>query len=227
MLIRTVAIKLSQLFLLLSISSLAQQKRAVSLPPSVLQFPIVLQQSVETGKTPIGAKIEAKLAVATLVNGTVFPENAIFSGLVIQSAAKTANSPSRLAIRMDSVHWKDGSASIKAYLTPWYYPTAVQAGQNLQYGPPEPASKTWNGAGQYPSADSRVYQPFPGTDSGKSAGAIPDTPSPTTSSRPSHMKDVAVAPVDDGGIALVSERTNLKLDRLTTYVLGASPPAAK
>jgi hypothetical protein len=41
------------------------------------------------------------------------------------------------------------------------------------------------------------------------------------------MKDVALAPTDDGGIALVSEHGNLKLDRLTTYVLAATPQAPK
>jgi hypothetical protein len=215
------------LIALSSLSSSAQQNPAASIPPSVLQFPVVLQQGLETGKTAVGSKVEARLAVATLVNGIVFPQNAIFSGVVIDSIAKTKKNPSRLAIRMDSVHWKDGSASIKAYLTGWYYPTASQAGQNLQYGPPEPASKTWNGAGQYPNADSRVYQPFPGSDSGKDAGAIPDTPSSTTSNRPSQMKDVALAPTDGGGIALVSEHGNLKLDRLTTYVLAATPQAPK
>ena len=199
-----------------------QQKPAASTSPSVQEFPVVLQQNVETGKTPVGAKIQAKLAVATLVSGMVLPKNAIVSGVVIESVAKTATVPSRLSIRMDSVQWKNGSASIKAYLTAWYYPTAVQTGQSLQYGPPEPPAKTWNGAGQYPSTDSRVYQPFPGSDSDKSAGSVPDTPSSTTSNRPVLMKNVASVPSDEGGVALVSERANLKLDRVTTYVLAGS-----
>ena len=73
------------------------------------------------GKTPVGAKIKARLAVATLIDGKVIPRSAVFSGEVIDSAAKTADA-SRLAIRMDSVVWKKGSASLTAYLTAWYYP---------------------------------------------------------------------------------------------------------
>jgi hypothetical protein len=206
---------------------LGQQKPAASASLRLLEFPVVLQQNVETGKTQVGTKIQAKLAVATLVNGMVIPQNATLSGLVIESVAKTAADPARLAIRMESLEWKNGSASIKAYLTPWYYPKAIQMGQSLQYGPLEPPSKTWNGAGQYPSADSRVYQPFPGSDSDKSAGSVPDTPSSTTSNRPVLMKNVGTAPSLDGGIALVSEHANLKLDKLTTYVLAASGPPAK
>jgi hypothetical protein len=203
------------------------QTPAPSSSPTLLEFPVVLQQSVETGKTPVGTKIQAKLAVATLLNGTVIPKNAVFAGVVIESVAKSGNEPARLAIRVDSAQWKNGSASIKAYLTPLYYPTTAQAGQSLQYGPPQPASKTWNGAGQYPSSDSRVYQPFPGSDSGKDAGPVPDTPTPVTSTRPVLLKNVGSAASNDGGIALVSEHANLKLDKLTTYVLVSGEVPAK
>src|SRR5213079_1546550 len=102
MLTRTVVVKFPLPFVLLSIFSLAQQEPVASASPSVLQFPVVLQQSLETGKTAVGSKIEAKLAVGTLVNGIVFPKNAVFSGRVIESVAKTGKNPSRLAIRMDS-----------------------------------------------------------------------------------------------------------------------------
>jgi hypothetical protein len=201
-----------------------QQPAAASLAPPLLEFPVALQQSVETGKTPVGTKIQAKLVVATLVNRAVIPENAVFSGVVIESVAKTKKNPARLAIRIDSVEWKSGSAFITAYLTSWYYPTTVQAGQDLQYRPPEPDSKTWNGAGQYPSADSRIYERFPSGDSEKDAGAVPDTASSKPSNRPTRMKNVESAPTQDGGIALVCEHANLKFDKLTTYVLvGLSP----
>jgi hypothetical protein len=180
---------------------------------------VILQQSLESGKTPVGTKIQAKLLVATLVNRVVIPQNALFSGVVIESVAKTKKSPGRLAIRIDSVEWQDGSASIKAYLTPLYYPNTVAAGPNLRYGPPEPPAKTWNGSGQYPSSDSRVYQPFPSGDSDKSAGAVPDTASSKPSNSPVRMKNVESTPTQDGGIALVCEHANLKFDKLTTYVL--------
>lgn len=205
--------------LVLCAAAAAQQTSAPPPPSALREFPVTLQQSVESGKTKIGSKVQAKLVTATLVNGKVIPQNAILSGVVIESMAKSAKEPARLAIRVDSAQWKDGSASMRAYLTPLFYPATAQAGQDLQYGPPEPASKTWNGAGQYPSADSRVYQPFPGSDSDKNHGAIPDTPTSITSSRPVMMKNVGSAPTNDGGIALISAHANLKLDKLTIYVL--------
>src|SRR5690242_5039995 len=114
--------------------ALGQQKPAPPTPPGVQEFPVVLQQNIEAGKTAIGAKVQAKLTVATLVNRVVIPKDAIFSGVILESVAKRGKDPSRLAIRMESVQWKDGSASIKAYLTPWYYPRTAETGPSLQYG---------------------------------------------------------------------------------------------
>lgn len=210
-----------------STALIGQQTPATSSAPALHEFPVILQQTVESGRTSVGAKIQAKLAVATLVNGTVIPKNAVLSGVVVESVARSAKDHARLTVRMDSVEWKGGSASIKGYLTPSYYPTTEKAGQSLQYGPPQPPSKTWNGAGQYPSADSRVYQPFPGSDSGKDAGSVPETSTSVISSRPTLMKDVQAAPSNDGGIALVCERANLKLDKLTTYVLVTAELSSK
>lgn len=203
-------------------ASLFAQQKPVPATPAMLEFPVILQQNVEAGKMPVGTKVQARLTVATLVKGAVIPQDAIFSGALTESTAKAGKQPSRLAICFDLVQWKDGSAPIKACLAPWYYPKEVAGGPNLQYRPPEPPNKTWNGAGQYPSTDSRVYQPFPGGgDSDKNAGAVPDTTSTTTSNRHVWMKDVAAAPAGDGGIALVSQRANLKLEKTTTYVLVA------
>lgn len=221
---RAIILQLSFILLLWSANSFSQQKPAASSSPGVLEFPITLQESVEAGRTAVGDKIQAKLMVATLVNRVVIPKDATFSGVVIDSVAKTAKDPSRLAIRIDSVQWKDGSASIKAYLTPLYYPKTVATGPNLQYGPPEPPAKTWNGEGQYPNTDSRVYRPFPSGDSDNNAGAVPETTTATMSGNPVGMKDVAVAPTAEGGLALVSNRVNLKLDKQTIYVLAAAAP---
>ena len=185
---------------------------------AVREFPVILQQNVVAGKTLVGSKVMAKLEVATLMNGAVIPRNAVFAGEVIESSAKTATEPSRLAIRMDSVKWKNGAAAFSVYLTSWYYPTMDQMGQNLQYGPEQPANRTWNGQGQYPDPNSKVYKPFPGGDSDKGGGA-PDTPSSASSNRRVLMKDVASVSGDTGAIAIVSKTANLKLDKLTTYVL--------
>jgi len=191
---------------------LGQQKGAEPSIPGVQEFPVT------AGKTPVGAKVQAKLWAATLVDGTVIPRNAVFSGEVIESVAKKDKEPSRVAIRMDSVQWKNGSAVVKVYLTAWYYPARNQVGQDLEYGPQQPANRTWNGEGQYPDPNSKVYKPFPGSGSDQGS-AVPDTPNATTSNHRMLMQDVETARGIDGSLALVCKRTNIKLDKLTTYVL--------
>ncbi len=230
MLTRTVPTRLSLSLIVMLFPAIAlfgQQKPTSVTPLGVREFPVVMQKGVAAGKTPVGTKVEARLEVATLVAGTVVPKNAVFSGEVIESVSKTKSTPSRLAIRMNSVLWKNGSSPIKAYLTAWYYPTRDEAGQNLQYGPTEPASKTWNGAGAYPDPNSKVYKPFPEADSDK-GNSVPDTPSSITATHHVLMKDVEYASSQDGGITLVSNHTDLKLDKLTVYVLAADDqPLAK
>ena len=90
-----------------------------------------MRQNVTAGKTPVGTEVQAKLLVGTMGDGAAFPKNAIFSGKLIESVAKTSTEPSRLATRMDSIQWKDGSAAVKIYLTAWIYPRAVATGQDL------------------------------------------------------------------------------------------------
>ena len=194
-----------------------------------LEFPVVLQQNVAAGKTPVGTHVQGDLVIGTLFNGKVIPRNAVLSGEVVESKARSASEPSRLSIRMDSARWKDGSATIQVYLTSWYYPVTADTGPNLQYGPEQSAKRTWNGMGQYPDSNSRGYKPFPAagdTDDGPSAG----TPSSVISKRPIAMKNVEFERNRAGGITLVSKRANLKLDKLTTYILAsgdALPPAAE
>jgi len=204
---------------------LAQQGQSASSPAAIQEFPVLMQQDVTAGKTPVGTKIQAKLEVATLVRGTVIPKNAVFSGQVIESVAKTKTEPSRLAICMKSVAWKDGSASFKACLTALYYPRTDETGQSLQYGPEEPPNRTWNGQGQYPDPNSKTYKPFPGSQ--EKGSSVPDTPTSTTSSRHIAMKNVDYASTADGGIALVCRHANLALDRLTVYVLAADTMTEK
>ena len=193
---------------------------ANSSPPGAQEFPVIMQQNVIAGKTPAGTKVQARLEVATLVAGAVVPRNAVFSGEVIESTAKTKTEPSRLAVRMDSVQWKDGSASVKVYLTSWYYPAIDEMGQDLQYGPQQGAKRTWNGQGQYPDTTTKIYKPFPGSESDK--GSVPDTPASTTSNHRVLMKNVEATSASDGSLALVSKHANLKLDKLTTYVLASA-----
>ncbi|HYM76784.1 MAG TPA: hypothetical protein VE377_12460 [Candidatus Dormibacteraeota bacterium] len=192
----------------------------VAAPVAEPEFPVMLQQNVTAGKTPVGFKIQAKLSIATLMGGTVIPRNATLSGEVIESIAKTATDPSRLAIRMDSVQWKNGSVPVKVFITDWYYPTISEAGQNLQYGPPQPANRTWNGQGQYPDPNSKVYRPFP-SDGTEQSSSVPATPSSTTSNHKTQMKDIQAERSGDGTIALTSKHANIKLEKYTTYVLSA------
>ena len=168
-----------------------------------------------------------KLDVATLLDGTVIPRNAVFSGEVIESVGKTKTDASRIAIRMDSVQWKGASpAVVKVYLTAWYYPVREQMGQDLQYGPEQSAKGTWNGQGQYPDPNSKSYKPFPGSETDKKS-TVPDTPNATTSNQRVQMKGVESTSGADGTLTLVSKRTNIKLDKLTTYVFSSDPPALK
>lgn len=193
------------------------------------EFPVIMQQGIVAGKTPVGTKVRAKLDVATLVDGTVFPRNAVLTGEVIESTAKTATDPSRLAIRMDLAEWKNGSTAIKVYLTPWYYPAMSQEGQNLQYGPPQSPTRTWNGQGAYPNPNSPSYKPFPGDDSGSGdKNSVPDATASKTSDHRVLMKDTELVRADDGTLGLVSKHTSIKLDKLTTYVFaGSDLPAPK
>jgi hypothetical protein len=189
-------------------------------------FPVVMEQNVVAGKAAVGSKIKAKLVAGTLVNGTVIPKNAVFSGEVLESQAKSSSAPSRLSIRFDSAEWKNGSIPTQLYLTRWYYPVTFEAGPDLQHGA-EQASRKWNGMGQYPAPNSPAYEPFP-ADSGQ--GSPADSPSLVNSSLPRAMKDVESQRNSDGGIALVSKRSNLKLDKLTIYVFSgndAPPGGAK
>ena len=186
---------------------------------SVKEFPVNMKQSVTAGATPVATKVQAKLVVATLVDGTVFPQNTLFSGEVIESVAKSATDPSRVAIRMDSAQWKNGSAPIKVYLTAWFYPVIAAMGQDLSYGPPKPASQTWNGAGTYPDSNSPASRPFPSQDMSRSAESAPESPVYTVSKRRVPMKDVESEGNNDGAVAITCKRFNIRLDKLTTYVL--------
>ncbi len=203
-----------------SAASFAQQIPAPSPRPVLREFPLTLQQSIESGKNKIGTKVQAKLAVATLFQGTVIPRNAVFSGVVIESDAKSAKDPAKLAIRMETAEWKDWSTSMTAYLMPLYYTITDQAGQRLPNESQDPDSRTLDGE----QSQSPMQRSFP-HESQASQAAIPETP--TTSNRPVPMKNVALARADEGGAALVSEHGNIKLNKLTTYVFAAVEATAK
>jgi hypothetical protein len=207
----------------LAISVAGQSSAHANIPASAnraLELPVVLRQSVIAGKTPVGTKIEAKLVVATLVSGKVVPKNAVLSGEVTLSEGKTASDPSRLSIRADSIRWKKDSVQINVYLTNWYYPLIAAAGEDSQDNPGQAADPAWNGAGQFPDARSPGYRPFPSADSGRASPV--DTPNSVTPNHRVQMKNIECERKADGSVALVSPHNNIKLDKVTTYVLASS-----
>ncbi len=191
------------------------------------EFPVLMKQKVVAGKTPVGTKVEAELVIATMANGVVIPRSAILSGEVTESVEKSKTEPSRLAIRMNSAEWKNGSAPIKAYLTAWYYPEMATMNQNLNFEPPDQANGrgNWNGQGAYPGPGSTHIgedDKFPGRGSDKDpSGGAPPSAS-TISKRRALMKHVGSARGGDGAVTLISDHATIKLDRLTTYVLADS-----
>jgi hypothetical protein len=177
----------------------------------VQEFPVIFQNSVSAGRTPVGTKIQARLTMATLLNGTVVPQNAEFFGEVVLSEPRTKDQPARLSVRMDSVRWKDGSASVKAYVTNWFYPSAIESGQNSQSG-----TVLWH--------DPATPVPGPSYEP-----STPDAPDSAISRHREKLKDVDSERTSDGTITLVSKQHNLSLDHSTIYVLtpGDLVPAMK
>jgi hypothetical protein len=213
------------LTIILTCSALLAQQTPSSAPPTPspsqwLEFPVIMRQNISAGKTPVGTKVEAKLIAATLVGTVVIPQGATLSGEVTESAEKSAAEPSRLAIRMDSAAWKNGSTPIKVYLTAWYYPMATLPNQDLSYQPPDAARspKNWNGAGTYPDPNNPAAQPFPGRDNNQEPNTTP-SPSSNISKHRVLLKNVESASRNDGAITLLSTHMNIKLDKVTTYVL--------
>ncbi len=206
-----------------------------------LEFPVIMRQNVASGTTPVGTRVEAKLAVATLVNGVVVPQDAILSGEVTESVAKSATAPSRLAIRMDSAQWKNGAApkvlqlTKKVYLTAWYYPAVMPSSQDPDQAanavalttrrrnrPPPDSGST------FPAPDSPASQPFPGRGSNREDDTLPAPPAPAASISQHRvlMKNVEPARNHEGALALTSKRANIKLDKTTTYVFAVGELAS-
>jgi hypothetical protein len=199
----------------------AQQTPASS-PPTLREFPVILQQNVKTGKTPVGTKIQAKLAAATQFSGTIIPKNAVLSIVVTESVAKSAKDKARLEIRIDTATWDGGWSPLKAYLMPLYYPMTAQTRQSFPNGAAAPSAG--DEADQRTNSQSPMQRQFPGNNTEAAQEATPDVP--TISSRPVRMKNVELVPASDGGIALVSEHANVNLYKLTTYIFAADESAA-
>ena len=205
---------------------LAQVRVGQAAGPPVSEYPVTMRQNIVAGTTPVGTKIEARLTLATLQNGTVIPEGAIFSGEVVESTAKTLKNPSHLAIRMNSVRWKKGSLPVTAYLTSWYYPLLP---------PDSPESEQTRSF----SVGRRNRSGIPASDSSQPDGRsnptartppsgppLPDI-TPRISNKRVPMKDVDSEIKKEGIVSLSSEHSDIKIDKSTTYVLATGELKAK
>ena len=214
---------------------LGQASSTPAISSAGLELPALMRQKVIAGATPVGSKVQAKLAVATLVDGVVVPQGALLSGEVTVSAAKSASEPSRLAIRMDSASWKNGKAQKmkmidlknKVYLTEWYYPATSLIGQATSDDPgnsPLYDSRHRNDASQIPGPP-----PFPGHDSNRDANRLPGAPNPDSglSQHRVLMKNIESIRNPEGGFVITSKGSGIKLDKSTTYVFGAGGMAPK
>ena len=110
-----------------------REPRTTASVTEMQEFPVVFQRSVTAGKTPVGTTIQAKLSMATLLNGIVVPQNAKFLGEIVVSQGRTKNQASRLSVRMNSVSWKNGSAQVKVFLSDRFSPRIPEP-QYLQPG---------------------------------------------------------------------------------------------
>lgn len=215
----------------LPVSVLAQQSPSLialptPAPPSAQEFPVMMRQSVVAGKTPVGRKVQAILTIATLVSGKVIPEGAILSGVVVESSAKSVGAPSRLSIRMESVEWKTGSVALTTYLTPWYHPMQLTLGEDRFGDGPnangEHSKRTW--AAYNPNASDALLFP---SDSNQAQVKTAPPAAMSVSERRVVMKDVYLEKSHNGGQTLVSNRSNIKLDKSTMYVLTTGEPPGK
>jgi hypothetical protein len=207
--------------LAVALSSTALFGQPAASPAPGLEFPVVMRQNVVAGATPIGTKVQARLAVATLVNGVVVPQDAVLSGEVTESAAKSATDPSRLAVRMDNAKWKNGSAAIKVYLTAWYYPLASLTNQDSSDDPMDSKYNPRRHRGNYTDPTLPPTQPIPGRDPANDPAPPAPLPEPGISKHRVLMKNVESTRKPDGVVTLTSKRSNIKLDKQTTYVLAA------
>ncbi|MGB8010674.1 MAG: hypothetical protein WCF68_03610 [Terriglobales bacterium] len=210
--------------------SFSQTTPAAPRSAAALELPVVMRQNVVAGKTPVGTKVQAKLSVATLVQGVVIPQDAVFSGEVTESAAKSGAEPSRLAIRMDSAQWKNGASPMtlalapEVYLTAWYYPVAP-LNQDVSSGVPDAAHDTrfGNVSGVYPGQRNPNSPPLSGSDRDDNR-RIPEPPAPASdiSKHRVAMKNVESTKDREGAVTLTCKQSNIKLDKTTTYVLAAA-----
>ena len=214
------------LTLLLASAALGQTKPVSSDSAAGLEFPVIMRQNVRAGATAVGTKVRGKLTLATLVNGVVIPPYAILSCEVIESAPKSATGPSRLAIRLESAQWRNGSVAASldlpkaVYLTAWYYPVTIAENQDHSYSAADPVNgpRPWSGSGNIRNSP---LGPAATRDPSTDPGVVPPSLGSDTPQHRVVMKDVESARNRDGAVMLTSKQSNIKLDKAETYVFAS------
>jgi hypothetical protein len=195
----------------------AQQTAPASTPTALskgasaaLEWPVTFQQTVTAGMNAVGTKAQAKLLIATQFNGTVVPAGAVLSGEVVESQAKSATTPSRLAIRMNRVQWKDvGPFEVKLYLTHWYHPFRPIAREE---GPAQP----------YEHGEIGLRAAYPQEQPGRILQEAVSDSGGLVSPKLLAIKNVEATSCNDGTVVLTSNKSNIKLDKGIIYVLGVN-----
>ena len=180
--------------------------------------------------------------MATLLDGVVIPQDAVISGHVEQSVAKTADAPSLLKIRFESARWKKGSAPVTLYLAGCYYPVEFPSPNNDMNGVHGNIGINMGSAAE--SNPSRTNGGLPNTGAqngglanGGMSGSMdasrldnyPDPrPGVTVSEISKHwvrLENVDTVVSSDGSLQMASQQRNLKLDKGTIYLLRNSLPS--
>jgi hypothetical protein len=204
-------------------------------PEPILELPASLQNKVAAGSTAVGTEVRAKLTLATLVAGVVIPEDAIISGHVEVSVAKTKDSPSQLKIKFDSAHWKKGSTPLNLYMVSCYYPvefntaatdnpSGVHGDVGVSMGGAPPPTSLPRGT----TTGGLSANGMPTMDAGRPDGFPDPRPNVSLSEVAKHwvrMEKVDTSPTPDGGLQMSSNDRNIKLDKNTIYLLHSAPPA--
>ena len=198
-----------------------------------LEFPASLQTKVVAGSTPAGSEVRARLTMATFQNGVVIPQDAVMTGHIVQSVARSKDSPSLLKIKFESARWKNGHAPLNLYLAGCYFPVEFPTsssdtpggihgdiGINMGSAPP-PNSLPRNNGGMSPSSmpslDSNRLDNYP--------DPRPNSPLSEVSQHWIRMEKVDTVQAPDGSLHLTSSERNLKLDKGTVYLLRDVPEA--
>ncbi len=208
-----------------ALATTAQSSHVVPAGPQ--EFPAILSQNIEAGKTAAGTAVSARLMIGTLAGGVVIPEGAVLSGVVEQSFVKMGKQPTRLKIHITQVAWRDRTLALDLYFSDQFYPQlAVQAPEptdfdasNSRMRGVDVESRNIVGRGGVTAASIVVNTPPRATIEGATQSGRNGHGSGAMSgfSRRVKLKGLAAVPDGTGGVAVISDAKNVKLDRTTCY----------